>query len=288
MRLPALCPVRYNERLVRLRSSPNRWLATAAGTAAIIGLLSLVPAWIVHYRELRGEGYRTLNLDLSAWQGGSVPVLAGGIVVLLLTAAFAVAWTVGRGRRLPAALPVVAGIGAGLLGAAAWPISHVGQVSGLWLSPGWALAVGLLLAAGMVGSLLRVTEAGPRIGSLTALAVLVALAGGMGGRTALLIAAEADRPHWSDGTYSRVLDDGRRQMLTLQDETYRLDDAWSGTFEASGLTMILLEDPACPEARGAYRIFSAGDEDIRWELIVDVCADGTRIPDFTGTWQRDG
>lgn len=246
-----------------------------------------MPAWIVHFREMRGEGYRTLNLDLSAWQGGAVPVLAAGVVVLVASGAFAVAWSTRRQRSLPVGIPIAAGIGAGLLGAAAWPISHVGQVSGLWLSPGWALAAGLLLAVVLVAGALRLAGARWRVVAGTALGALLAVAGGVGGRSVLLAGAEADRPHWSDGTYTRALDDGRRQVLTLQDATYRLGDTWSGRFEASGLTMILVDDPACPDARGAYRIFSAGDDDIRWELIVDVCADGARVPDFSGTWQRD-
>jgi hypothetical protein len=278
----------YNARYVTQRPTSPTWLFISAGAAILLGLLSLVPGWIDHHREMRGEGYRTLNLDLGAWQGGAVPVLAGGVVVLVVVGlTVAVSAAVRGDGRAPGVLALAGGIGLGLVAAAAWPIAHVGQVSSLWLSPGPVMVAGGALAVVIVAASLRLGRVRKRVVGVTVGLAAVALATGVGARTLILDAAEADRPHWSAGSYSREVAGNGRQVLTLGDGTFMLDDRWSGRFESRGLTMILVDDPACPDARGAYRIFDAGDENIRWELIVDVCSGGARIPDFVGVWQRD-
>jgi hypothetical protein len=271
-----------------LRTAPMTWPVVTGAAAILLGGLSFLPGWIGHYREMRGEGYRTLSLDLSAWQGGAVPILAAGVIVTVAIGLVVAGWSgMRRDGPVPWALSLGAGVGLGLIAAAAWPIAHVGQVSGLWLSPGWAVFAGIVLAAVVVAGSLKLARARPSVAGATLGLAGAALVAAVGGRTAILDAAEADRPHWSDGSYSRQVAGGEPMVLRLEDGTYRLDDAWSGRFESSGLTMILVDDPACPEARGAYRIFSAGDGDIRWELIVDVCDDEGRRPDFVGVWQRD-
>ena len=50
----------------------------AAGSRrAHIFAISFVQGWIVHERELRGEGYRFVRIFLSAWRGVAIPVTAG-------------------------------------------------------------------------------------------------------------------------------------------------------------------------------------------------------------------
>jgi hypothetical protein len=48
--------------------------------------------------------------------------------------------------------------------------------------------------------------------------------------------------------------------------------------------VILTDDPACPEARGFYRIRKVEDG-VLWELVVDVCADGARAAALEGVWR---
>jgi hypothetical protein len=256
---------------ILLRSA---WPWVVLGLAVAIIALSFVPAWLTHHREMRGEGYRTLLLGLTAWQLGAVPVVSAGIIGTAVTGLVAIA--PGRVRALA---PLVAAIPPALFAGAAVPIAHNGQVSSLVLGPGWALGLGLLGTVTVLG--LVITHA-PRNRRLLAVLPLIAAIVGSGaflGRVAMLNAAESDRPHWSAGTYER---DGVR--LELTESSYRVGDRWSGAFSSSGLTVVLTDDPACPEARGAYRIFDAGGGDIRWNLIVDVCADGARGEALEGTW----
>jgi hypothetical protein len=76
----------------------TRWLVAIAVAGAAIFALSFVNAWIVHDRELRGEGYRFVQYFLSAWRGVGMPVLTVSAVAALATAAWAVAALRRRGR----------------------------------------------------------------------------------------------------------------------------------------------------------------------------------------------
>jgi hypothetical protein len=258
---------------ISLRST---WPWVVLALAVAIVALSFVPAWLTHHREMRGEGYRTLLVGLSAWQLGAVPVVSAGVIGAAVTGLVAVA--PGRVRALA---PLAAAIPPALFAAAAVPIAHNGQVSSLALAPGWALGLGLLGAVAALG--VAITHAPRHRRILAVLPLMAVLVGGGAflGRVAMLNAAESDRPHWSAGVYER---DGVR--LELTESSYRAGDRWAGAFSSSGLTVVLTDDPACPDARGAYRIFDAGGDDIRWNLIVDVCADGARGEALEGTWAR--
>lgn len=252
------------------------WPWLVAGIALAIVALSFAPAWLTHDREMRGEGYRTLKLGLTAWQLGAVPVVSAGVIGTAVTGLLAVG-----PHRSRSWTPVAATVPLGLFAAAAFPIAHGGQVSSLVLTPGWALGLAMLGSVIMAG--LAITHAPRRSRMLRALPAiaLVIGAGAFVGRATALQAAESDRPHWSAGAYEK---DGER--LVLEDAAYRVGDRWSGAFSSSGLTVILTGDAACPDVRGAYRIFAAGGEDIRWNLIVDTCQDGARGEVLEGTWSR--
>jgi hypothetical protein len=138
----------------------------------------------------------------------------------------------------------------------------------------------------MVVAALLVARPG-RVATLGLVAVMaVILAGATGGRWLGLNLAEGDGRHYTAGTYTRISADGTAMTLTIDGAGYRFDDRWSGSLEGSGLVAVLVGDPACPDARGAYHVWAAGGEDIRWEMIVDTCADGARAADVVGTWAR--
>ena len=267
--------------------SRSRWLVAIAVAGALIFALSFVNAWIVHDRELRGEGYRFVQYYLSAWRGVGMPVLTVAAVAALVTAAWAVA--VLRRPSLPA-WPLMAGslLVLGLMVAMAWPLSQDGHASSVDLSPGLLLPVGMIVGAVAFGGSLAVARPsrGVRL-ALAAMAVAVIVAGA-GVRNLGLQLAEGTGRHWSEGSYTRPAGEDRAAArLTIGDGTFGVDDRWSGTWEWSGWTVVVDQDPACPGSRGTYHAHGEDDEALRFVKIVDTCADGERAADFeTGIWER--
>jgi hypothetical protein len=264
------------------------WLIVAAGLA--IGGLSLVPGWLVHTREILGEGTREVVTRLSPWQGQAVPVLATGVLVEVLVAV-AAALQLARpsefGRR---ALGTAALVGLGLLLGATLPVAQSGHASGVTMTPAWPLAAAILAGAvALASSLLAAPLSRRAAAPLLGLTLAVAL-GAAGARWMELNLAEGNGRHWSDGAYTRHAVGGQvTETLTLRAGTYSAGTRWSGTFEASGLVIVLTGDPVCPGDRGSYHVRSVGQtQDLTWDAIVDVCAHGDRARDFeTGIWVRD-
>lgn len=267
--------------------SRSRWLLAIAVAGVAIFALSFVNAWIVHDRELRGEGYRFVQYFLSAWRGVGMPVLTVAAVAALATAAWAVA--VLRRPSL-AAWPLMAGsvLVLGLMVAVAWPISQDGHASSVDLTPGLLLPAGMLLGAVMFGGSMALVQPSRRDRLLLSIVAVVVIVGGAGARHLGLQLAEGTGRHWSEGTYTRPATGGREAAtLTIGDGTFRVDDRWSGTWEWSGWTVIVDDDPACPGSRGTYHAHGEEDEGVRFVKVVDTCADGERAADFeTGIWER--
>jgi hypothetical protein len=262
-------------------------LLSGAGTLG----LSFVPGWLVNDRILLGEGPRELVAHFSAWQSQAVPVLAAAVVVEVAVgvgAALEVAGMVAA-RRAAGLIAVLAAIGLGLALAGLWPVSQSGHASGVTITPGWPLAIAIVLAGAALSGTLLLTA--PRRALLAGVAgiVLVTTLAGAGARQVGLNLAEGTGQHWSEGTYTRAGTDGAAiEQLTMRSGRYSVDGRWSGAFEASGNVVILTGDPACPQARGSYHVQAAGSSgQIRWEKIVDLCAGGERARDLeAGTWQR--
>ena len=265
-----------------------RWLLVVSVAGLAIFGLSFVNAWITHDRELRGEGYRWVQHGLSAWRGPGMPVLT----VAALTALGTAAWAIALSRRALPVWPLVGGavIVIGLLASVAYPVSQDSHASSVDLSWGILLPVGLLLAAGMLAGSLAVAGRGRRLLGAVVVGVIVLAVAGSAARWAGLQAAEGTGRHWSEGSYTRPATDGEpEETLTIGDGTFSVGDRWSGTWDWSGWTVVITDDPACPEARGAYHAHDAGDEALRFVKIVDVCRDGERGRDLeTGVWARDG
>lgn len=270
-----------------IRTVERRWLVAIAVSGAAIFALSFVNAWIVHDRELRGEGYRFVQHLLSAWRGVGMPVLTVAALSALGTAGWASA--VLR-RPTLASWPLTAGSLAvlGIIVAAAWPVSQDGHASSVDLSPGPLLPVGMLLGAVMFGGSMAVTR--PSRGRRLVLAVFAVgvIVAGAGSRHLGLQLAEGTGRHWSEGSYSRPATSDRvAATLTIGDGTFRVDDRWTGTWEWSGWTVIVDADPACPGSRGSYHAHGEADGALRFVKVVDTCAGGERAADFeTGIWER--
>lgn len=263
------------------------WVIVVAGLA--VGGLSLVPDWVVHTRAVLGEGTRLVVTELGPWEGQAVPVLSAGVlveVVVALAAALRLARSSDGGRFLV----VAALVGLGLLLSVAWPVSQSGHASGVTITPSWPLA--LAIAGGvvaLVASLFAASLRPPLVAVVLGAMLLVAV-GGAAARQIELNLAEGNGEHWSEGSYTRQAVDGQQpETLTMQGRTYRVGDRWSGTFEPSGLVVVLTGDPACPGDRGSYHVRSVGrTQDITWDVIVDLCAKGARARDLeTGTWVRN-
>lgn len=267
------------------RSGPL--LLVAASGAALFGL-AFVPGWIVLDRELRGEGYRHVQTLLDAWTGRAAPVLPLAALTGFLTAILALLGLGWRHPRLTA--PALAGslITLWLVLAAAIPVSQDGHASSVDLSPGWAVAAGAALAAAMVaGSAVGTNPTRRALGAALAVGLVVIIAGGLTRWVGLQV-AEGSGAHWKEGSYVRQAAGGEAtERLTIGDGRFTIGDRWSGTFESSGWTVVLDEDPACPRSRGTYHAHGEGDDDLRFVKVVDTCRNGARAADLeTGIWER--
>jgi hypothetical protein len=253
------------------------WIGLAALALALVAL-SFVPEWLTHHRELRGEGYRSLFVGLTAWQlrSGSLPVIGGAVIV---AAGVGLASLRFHGARRWAVAGLAVALG--LLAAGLVPLAQVGHISRLWIGAGWSLVLGIGLVAAMAAIAAHAARPGRRVLAVSVLAALVAMAGGTAIRFVQLHLVEGPTPNWSEGTHERV--DGAPGQLVLADGTFSLG-RWSGTMEPAGINVILTADPACPEARGFYRVRTV-DEGVLWELVVDVCADGARAAELEGVWR---
>ena len=266
----------------RLRDRPA-WMWALLGLAFLVVALSFVPGWLVHEREVRGEGYRTFAIGLTAWQlrSGSLPVIGGAVLATLGAGVAAV--TLPTTRR---GLLVGLCVAAGLLAAGLLPIGRLGHITHVWLYPGWLLAVGIALVGGMAVIAYRGARPPRRVLAMSAAALVVAVLVGGGGRLLQLELSEGADPHWSDGSYSRVDGGTGDDALVIEDGTFSVDP-WSGDIEAAGINVILTGDPGCPDARGFYRVRPADGGDVLWEKVVDVCANGARAEALDGVWRRN-
>jgi len=250
----------------------------------------LLPGWVIHTRVLLGEGAREVVTEPGPWEGQALPVLAAAVLIELLVAA-AAALQLGRrsqfGRR---AMVAGALIGLGLLLAMTWPVAQSGHASGVTMTPAWPLALAIVAGVLVFGSTLLAASLHRTTSVLLLGLTLVVALGGAGARWIELNLAEGNGEHWSDGSYTRhAVGSEGTETLTLHSGTYTAGTRWSGTFEASGRVIVLTGDPVCPQDRGSYHVDSVGHtQDITWEAIVDLCADGERARDFeTGTWVRN-
>ena len=77
------------------------------------------------------------------------------------------------------------------------------------------------------------------------------------------------------------------ETLTIAGDHVTIGDRWEGTWEWSGWTVTVDNDPACPDSRGTYHARDAGEENLRFVKVVDTCAEGARAADLeTGIWVR--
>ena len=199
------------------------WLAIMAVAGIGIFALAFVDGWIVHQRELRGEGYRLVEVVLGVWEERGLPIVAiGTIVALLVGIGATLAWA-GRTAVPGPLLLVGAFLSLGILASGAFPVSQDSLASSVDLSIGWPLAVAIALSVIMV--LAGFLAFRPRSTILAAGAVIavVAFAAGSGGRWYGLHLAEGDGRHWSDGSYTRTALGGQPT------ETLTFDDFIEGT-----------------------------------------------------------
>jgi len=267
----------------------SRALAIVAVIGVAIFALSFVNGWILHEREIRGEGYRHSVILLSAWRSVAIPVLSLGALLALATAAAA-------GARLAGTVSVPGRLLAGgsvaslaLIASSVAPIGWNGHTTSVDLTPSALTWVGIGLAALMVATVAVAFPPSRRGWTvLGALGVLVLLAG-VGGRQLVLSASGPSNQNWSDGTYVLAAD-GQPVTLVIADGRYRIGSRWAGTWEGSGgWTVALDDDPICPSSRGAYHAHGEGADgvDLRFVMIVDTCEDGERAQLLeSGTWER--
>ncbi|HET7521460.1 MAG TPA: hypothetical protein VFK61_07985 [Candidatus Limnocylindria bacterium] len=271
----------------------------AGGLLLLAG--SFLDGWITHQREVRGEGYRLVTTLMSAWRSPVSPVLPIGIASgVFATVAAAAALLVPVTERLSwRAIQVAAAASAGALAVVAAqlvPLGQDGRTSSVDLYPAWAAFAGLLLTAAMLALAwwaLRpaLTATGARRMAVVVAALgLVIAAVAVAGRQVSLLAANPTGEHWSDGTYVRpATGDQPEETLVISDGHFQVGDRWSGTWSGKGLSIIIEDDPACPEARGAYHAHDEGPDgaDLRFVALLDRCADGERQQDLeTGIWER--
>lgn len=271
-----------------VRSRPRRLLLVVVVLAAvaIVGV-SPVPTWLLHVRNVGGHGLTSIAVSWSAWEGRAWPFLPlavalAGLLALLAAASLLRPPLASAGWLFGTALACLA-----LFIGSAIPLERQGYASGVHLTARWGLltAIGLAGVAAMASAAL-VTRRGWLAVGLAALVLLSAAS--YGGRVVALDLAEGNPRHYADGSYVREATAGEpTETLVISNGTYTIGDRWSGTISGRGLVAVLTDDPACPEDRGAYRVFAAGGEDIRWDLVVDLCAGDDRARDLTsGIWHR--
>ena len=267
----------------------RRWLAVLVVVGIAIFALSFVNAWIVHDREVRGEGYRFVQHSVSAWRGVGMPVLSLGVVAALAVAVGAAFSLLGRLRVEPWLLVAGSFLTLGLIASTAWPVSQDGHASSVDLSPGIVLPFGFGLAILMVVAAVVLLRPSRRTTVAAAAIGLVALGAGAVGRSFALEAGEGTGRHWSEGSYTRTATEGEpTETLAIAGATVSISERWGGSWEWSGWTIVIDNDPACPDSRGTYHAHGVGDEDLRFVKVVDTCQDGARAADLeTGTWERD-
>lgn len=268
----------------------SRWLVVIVVAGAAIATLSFADGWISHDREVRGEGYRFVQVGLSAWRSVAVPVLSAGVLMAFGTAMLAVIG-LRRGRNTPGWLLLVGAVLAlALIGVSIVPIAQDGHASSVDLTAGWLTWIGVGLAGLMVVAGGALARPSPRLVMVISILGVVAFAGGAGGRWLGLQWKEGTGAHWSEGSYTRGAIAGEGQeTLTLDDGRFTIADRWSGTWESSGWTVVLDGDPACPGSRGAYHAHDEGASgaDLRFVKVIDTCLDGERAADLeAGIWVR--
>lgn len=266
-------------------------LLLVAAAGAMVFALSFVEGWIVHDREVRGEGYRFVQVVLNAWRSAAVPVLTLGVAAALATAIGAVV----RLRR-PGAFPgwiLLAGsaLALALIGASIVPIAQDGHASSVDLSGGYLAWIGAGLAMLMVVGAAMVVRPTAGVAIAIGMAGIVAVAAGGGGRWLVLQSSEGDGRHWSSGSYTRpATADQGSETISIDEDSFEVADRWAGAWESSGWTVVLVDDPACPDSRGTYHAHGEGPggTDLRFVKVVDTCQDGARAADLeTGIWERD-
>jgi hypothetical protein len=212
---------------------------------------------------------------------------AGTFVALLVGIGAALTWA---GRRwVPGWLLVMgAFLALGILASGAFPVSQDTLASSVDLSPGWAAAGAIAL--GIIMVVAGAMSYGPRstIVAAGAAIAIVAFAVGSGGRWYGLQLVEGDGRQWSDGSYTRAaVGDQPTETLTFEGDTITIGDRWSGSLDWNGWVINIVDDPACPDARGTYHAHGEGDEGLSFVKIIDTCSDGERAADLeTGTWER--
>ena len=281
--------VRSVESGIVTASHRRSWLPAALAVLIAAGLvvLSFVPGWVIHVRHQGGHGLTAITAVWNAWQGRALPVLPLAMGLAAVAAALA-AVELARPGRPPGWVRLAASLGClALLAASALTIERAGHASRVVVSAGWPLFAGIALALALVAAAVPVVRWDRRTLLVAGGAGVLLLAAGVAGRVAALNLAEGDPRTYSVGTYVRPAASGQpAATLRLGDGRYELEGRWSGTLSGPGLVVVLTDDPACPEARGSYRIFPVGEDDIRWNMIVDLCADGERGRDLTtGVWQ---
>jgi len=267
-----------------------RWLAVIAAAGLGIFGLSFVDGWISHDRELLGEGYRRVHIVLNAWRSAAIPVLTLGAVAALATGIGAIIAL--RRPGIPSWLLMGGSVVTlAVIGATLVPIGQDGHASSVQLTPAWLTGVGIGLAAVMVAGAVAVVR--PHRQAALALCVVgaIGVVGGIGGRWLGLQVSAGTGAHWSDGSYTRpATADQEPETLTITSGSFEIADRWAGTWEGSGWTVVLTDDPACPDSRGTYHAHGEGGTgvDLRFVKVVDTCQDGARAADLEeGIWARD-
>lgn len=271
--------------------SRSRWLVIIALAGIAIFALSFANGWIAHDREVRGEGYRYVHISLSAWRAVAVPVLSAGALTALGTAGGAVI-----GLRRPNIIPGWLLLGAAvltlvLIGSSIVPIGQDGHASSVDLTVDWLTGIGIGLACLMVVGAASVVRPSRRLVMVIGVLSVAAFAGAAGGRWFGLQREEGTGQHWSEGSYVRAaIASEQRATLTIHDGRFAIAERWAGTWESSGWTIVLADDPACPDARGTYHAHGEGDTgvDLRFVKVVDTCLGGARAADLeAGIWVRE-
>ena len=267
----------------------SRWLWLVAAAGLALFALSFVEGWIIQERELRGEGYRFVQISLSAWRGVAIPVTAAAAIAALAVGLLAAGAALERVRSSGWIPLIGSALVVGLIGASAWPVMQTGHASTVRLGPSLLLPAALVLGLVMVVGSAAAARPSRRVVAAAAVLGIVALGGGAAGRWLGLQLAEGTGRHWEVGSYTRPARDGEpAETLMLTGETYSIGDRWAGAFESSGWTVVLDNDQACPGARGTYHAHAVDEDDLRFVMVVDPCMNGARAADLeAGTWERD-